>query len=89
MGVGAPVSSLPLPLPFPGHHGFPQFIIICDSFLFLESLLKKDPVFAKGELVFLSREESYSQSLQKGVHFIHLLKQHKITDDEEKLMLRR
>ena len=45
-------------------------------------------MFAKGDLVFLSREESYSRSLQKGMHFLRLLKEHNITDDE-KLMLSR
>lgn len=56
---------------------------------YLESLLKKDPVFTSDDSAFLSREESYSRSLQKGVHFLQLLKEHNITSDEDKWMLNR
>ena len=81
LGYRHPNSNLSL-------YYLPQFIIICDHFLFLELLLTKDPVFAKDELVFLSREESYSRSLQKGAHFLQLLKEQNITSDEDILMLK-
>lgn len=53
-----------------------------------ESLVKKDPVFSKDDFLFLNREESYSRSLQKGAHYLQLLKKYNITADEDKRMIR-
>ncbi|EDO36279.1 predicted protein [Nematostella vectensis] len=56
---------------------------------YLESLLSNDPVFEKDQDWFYGREGSYENSLRKGVHFIDIVRTHKITDKYELQVLER
>lgn len=52
-------------------------------FLFVESLLVKDPVFSKEDAYVIDYKHAYERGCEKGLRMVELIKKYNITKDEE------
>ncbi|KAK3749270.1 hypothetical protein QZH41_016045 [Actinostola sp. cb2023] len=49
----------------------------------LENIIIREPLFDRVEGLFMDRDQGYESSLQKGLRFIEIQKEHNVTDPEE------